>query len=138
MQCVVVTGKRQYPAVRYTGDFSSYLTELTMQPARKTFAQVAHETRVTARNNYAHRWLATGRAESQSADMLLLATGIGGVIRSSVVDGVVAAEVGAEADFFAGTRYTDKVIGQMKQGDFHAFPESVTAFQDAGALSSPA
>jgi len=67
--------------------------------------------------------------------MLLLATGIGGVIRSAAVDGVVGAEVGAEADFFAGTRYTDKVIGQMKQGDFHAFPESVTAFQDAGALS---
>ncbi|TXH06041.1 MAG: hypothetical protein E6R07_01410 [Nevskiaceae bacterium] len=40
-----------------------------------------------------------------------------------------------EKDFFAGTRYTDKVLDQMKQGDFHAFPESVKGFQDAGQLS---
>ena len=40
-----------------------------------------------------------------------------------------------EKDFFAGTKYTDKVLGQMNQGDFHAFPESVKGFQDAGQLS---
>ena len=28
-------------------------------------------------------------------------------------------------DFFAGTKYTDKVLGQMKKGDLHAFPETV-------------
>ena len=38
-------------------------------------------------------------------------------------------------DFFAGARYTDKVVGQMKQADLHAFPESVKAFQDAGQVS---
>ncbi|MGH8601617.1 MAG: RHS repeat domain-containing protein [Gammaproteobacteria bacterium] len=42
---------------------------------------------------------------------------------------------GAAKDFFAGTKYTDKVLGQMKQGDFHAFPESVKGFQEAGQLS---
>jgi len=39
------------------------------------------------------------------------------------------------ADFFAGTKYTEKVIQQMKQGDFHGFPESVKAFQDAGKVT---
>ncbi|MDP3391860.1 MAG: RHS repeat-associated core domain-containing protein [Methylococcaceae bacterium] len=43
--------------------------------------------------------------------------------------------VNAAEDFFAGTKYTDKVLGQMKQGDFHAFPESVKAFQEAGKVS---
>ncbi len=42
---------------------------------------------------------------------------------------------GVAGDFFAGTKYTDKVLGQMKQGDFHAFPESVKAFQDAGQVN---
>jgi RHS repeat-associated protein len=41
----------------------------------------------------------------------------------------------AGSDFFAGTKYTDKVIGQMKAGDNHAFPESVKAFQDDGVIS---
>ncbi len=31
--------------------------------------------------------------------------------------------------FFEGTKYTNKVLKQMKQGDFHAFPESVKAFR---------
>ncbi|HEY0287615.1 MAG TPA: VENN motif pre-toxin domain-containing protein [Pseudomonas sp.] len=34
-------------------------------------------------------------------------------------------------DFFAGTKYTDKVLGQIKTGDLHGFPESVTTFQGA-------
>ncbi|HET9825992.1 MAG TPA: hypothetical protein VFP87_11690 [Chitinophagaceae bacterium] len=37
-----------------------------------------------------------------------------------------------EESFFAGTRYTDKVMGQMKLGDFHFFPESVKAFERYG------
>ena len=40
------------------------------------------------------------------------------------------------ADFFAGTRYTSKVLGQMKNSDFHAFPESVRAFQSNGVRST--
>lgn len=48
---------------------------------------------------------------------------------------VVARGAGAAEDFFAGTKYTDKVLGQVKQGDLHAFPESVKAFQDAGQVS---
>lgn len=38
-------------------------------------------------------------------------------------------------DFFAGTRYTNKVLGQIKQGDFHAFPRSVEGFQSAGKVT---
>ncbi|MNR31418.1 hypothetical protein D3C85_1489270 [compost metagenome] len=38
-------------------------------------------------------------------------------------------------DFFAGTKYTDKVLGQIKTGDLHGFPESVTMFQGAGQVT---
>lgn len=37
--------------------------------------------------------------------------------------------------FFDNTRYTDKVIGQMKSGDFHSFPKSVEAFELNGTVS---
>jgi len=57
---------------------------------------------------------------------------VGGSVRGGMA--ILNALVNAE-DFFAGTKYTDKVLGQMKQGDFHAFPESVAAFQDAGQVS---
>ncbi len=40
-----------------------------------------------------------------------------------------------EEDFFGGTKYTDKVLRQMRQGDYHGFPESVTGFQGAGKIS---
>jgi filamentous hemagglutinin len=39
-------------------------------------------------------------------------------------------------DFFQGSAYTEKVLGQMKQGDYHSFPESVRALQDAGVRLS--
>ncbi|MDO5615800.1 MAG: hypothetical protein Q4G16_06395 [Cruoricaptor ignavus] len=37
--------------------------------------------------------------------------------------------------FFEGTKYTNKVLGQMKKGDFHGFPESVKAFEASGIRS---
>lgn len=40
----------------------------------------------------------------------------------------------ASEDFFAGTSYSQKVVGQMASGDLHAFPESVKAFQGAGSI----
>ena len=39
-------------------------------------------------------------------------------------------------DFFAGTKYTDKVVKQMAKGDHHSFPESVGAFQSSGKVTS--
>ena len=42
--------------------------------------------------------------------------------------------VKAVSDFFKGTRYTDKVLAQMKKGDLHSFPESVKAFQESGQV----
>jgi RHS repeat-associated protein len=40
------------------------------------------------------------------------------------------------ASFFEGTRYTDKVLQQMRAGarEFHSFPEAVTAFENAGSI----
>ncbi|MBV8619168.1 MAG: Ig-like domain repeat protein [Curvibacter sp.] len=62
---------------------------------------------------------------------------LGGEVLGAGLGGGFAAKTAAtvEKEFFAGTKYTDKVLGQMKQGDFHAFPESVKGFQDAGQLS---
>lgn len=43
---------------------------------------------------------------------------------------------GAARSFFEGTRYTPKVLQQMRggPGEFHSFPESVTAFESAGTV----
>jgi hypothetical protein len=43
---------------------------------------------------------------------------------------------GAARSFFDGTRYTPKVLQQMRGGvgEFHLFPESVTAFESAGTV----
>ncbi len=42
----------------------------------------------------------------------------------------------AKKSFFEGTRYTQKVLQQMKKGagEFHSFPESAAAFEKAGAV----
>ena len=46
--------------------------------------------------------------------------------------GVAAAQ---RADFFTGTKYTDKVLNQIRRGDLHAIPESVAAFQGSGQVT---
>ncbi len=38
--------------------------------------------------------------------------------------------------FFDGTKYSAKVLGQMKKGDFHGFPESVIAFERDGFITT--
>jgi len=43
---------------------------------------------------------------------------------------------GSNADFFEGTKYSQKVLDQMKLGDFHGFPESVRAFQHDGYVTT--
>ena len=47
-----------------------------------------------------------------------------------------AAESGAAKSFFEGTRYTPKVLKQMEggAGEFHSFPRSVEAFENAGSV----
>ena len=47
----------------------------------------------------------------------------------------VAAE-SESASFFEGTSYTTKVLKQMEGGvgEFHSFPESVTAFENTGTV----
>ena len=68
---------------------------------------------------------------------LALIPGVPGVAGLGINASREAAEQAAKKsdDFFEGTKYTDKVKGQMKQGDFHSFPESVTGFQDAGKIT---
>ena len=43
-----------------------------------------------------------------------------------------------EASFFDGASYTSKVLQQIEGGvgEFHSFPEAVTAFEDSGTVSS--
>jgi len=67
-------------------------------------------------------------------DKVGIAIGVAGATPLGKLGGSLA-KATKIGDFFAGTKYTDKVLGQMKQGDFHAFPESVKGFQDAGQLS---
>jgi filamentous hemagglutinin len=68
-----------------------------------------------------------------AAAVVGLAGPLGDVAAKGIKGAANALDAGA--DFFEGTRYTDKVVGQMKQGDLHDFPESVGAFQDAGKVS---
>jgi len=65
-----------------------------------------------------------------------IGAGAAGVTGTAGVAGLAGREAGVARDFFAGAKYTDKVLGQMKQGDYHAFPESVKAFQAAGQVTS--
>jgi len=51
------------------------------------------------------------------------------------VSSLRSALASATQDFFAGTRYSDKVLGQMKKGDLHSFPEEVKLFQGAGKVT---
>ena len=47
-----------------------------------------------------------------------------------------AGGAGTGRGFFEGTRYTQKVLQQMRGGvgEFHSFPQSVTAFESAGTV----
>jgi hypothetical protein len=44
----------------------------------------------------------------------------------------------SKQDFFEETSYSEKVLGQMEQGagEYHSFPESVKAFQNAGNVKT--
>lgn len=50
--------------------------------------------------------------------------------------GFVAPNGAGAKSFFEGSRYTPKVLKQMEGGvgEFHSFPESVTAFENAGKV----
>ena len=41
-----------------------------------------------------------------------------------------------ESSFFEGTKYSDKVLSQMKKGDFHSFPEDVKTFEGNGVITT--
>jgi len=54
---------------------------------------------------------------------------------AALAEGAAKGKSSVTDDFFAGTKYTDKVLGQIKTGDLHGFPESVTTFQGAGQVT---
>ncbi|WP_208609892.1 hypothetical protein [Desulfofustis glycolicus] len=81
-----------------------------------------------------------GNVGSAIVDVVGVVADIAAAIAPGIPGGVglgIKASRGAKKanDFFEGTSYTGKVRRQMKQGDFHAFPESVKAFQNQGKLS---
>ncbi|MGI9279051.1 MAG: hypothetical protein ACR2PX_05390, partial [Endozoicomonas sp.] len=82
---------------------------------------------------------ATGRVISESWNNLdqNLRDELSGLLKIVAVTpvGTSVKKLCSTADFFKGTRYTDKVKLQMTQGDFHAFPDSVEAFQDTGVIT---
>jgi RHS repeat-associated protein len=64
---------------------------------------------------------------------------IGGVAYGGlmlVAGGLAAAAEGGGTSFFEGTSYTEKVVEQMSRGagEFHSFPEAVTAFETSGTV----
>lgn len=66
---------------------------------------------------------------------------VGGILTVTGGRGLVGAAraaATAENGFFQGTRYSQKVLEQMRRGpgEFHSFPESVTAFESAGTVRS--
>ena len=70
-----------------------------------------------------------------SAVLALSGIGAAGPIELEAV-AAARAGVAAENGFFQGSRYTQKVLEQMKNGadKFHSFPESVGAFERAGTV----
>ncbi len=62
----------------------------------------------------------------------------GEVLAAEVEADAVALGQRAEGSFFEATEYTEKVLEQMTggPGEFHSFPESVAAFEDAGTIST--
>lgn len=66
-------------------------------------------------------------------------TGEGAAAASETATGEASSLVEANGQgFFSGSRYSSKVVEQMGKGagEYHSFPESVTAFEENGSVSS--
>ncbi|WP_368566251.1 RHS repeat domain-containing protein [Pseudoxanthomonas sp. UTMC 1351] len=73
--------------------------------------------------------------DPSATKVMAAAIGLFGPVGDGIGKGLKHAdEMETAADFFAGTRYSEKVLGQMKAGDLHSFPESVKGFKDSGAV----
>jgi len=59
-----------------------------------------------------------------------------GLIGAAGIASRAAKEVNAASKFFEGTRYSERVLGQMKSGDFHGFPRMVENNAASGSLST--
>lgn len=64
----------------------------------------------------------------------MLAGSMGFTVRAA--GGVLAARAVAGQNPLAGTRYTQKVQAQMRQGDYHGFPREVDNFAGQGRVST--
>lgn len=100
------------------------------------------ETADLDRWNASTSWLdRTAGRQLDLKEKAYLLSELGGAAAMALLGGRGSVGAGAKGtssvadDFFAGTKYTDKVLGQIKTGDLHAFPESVKAFQGAGQVT---
>ncbi|WP_338852129.1 two-partner secretion system putative hemagglutinin TpsA2 [Pseudomonas aeruginosa] len=100
------------------------------------------ETADLDRWNASTSWLdRTAGRQLDPKEKAYLLSELGGAAAMALLGGRGSVGAGAKGtssvadDFFAGTKYTDKVLGQIKTGDLHAFPESVKAFQGAGQVT---
>jgi hypothetical protein len=96
--------------------------------------------------NYGHSWDMNSSGMSDATAEVQFAIGVPGMVRGLTELGAAAVGKGlsslgrgaatAETSFFEGTSYTPKVLNQMRggAGEFHSFPESVTAFESAGTV----
>lgn len=62
--------------------------------------------------------------------------GLGGKAVSLSMKSAQLARQAEAVSFFKNTVYSDKVLSQMKLGDYHAFPEIVRNFADQGSVKS--
>jgi hypothetical protein len=76
-----------------------------------------------------------GNCDNWGTNLGALGADIAGAAIPFATGGGAAVRAASHADdFFDGTKYTEKVLEQMKRGDYHGFPESVTGFADAGKV----
>jgi hypothetical protein len=79
-------------------------------------------------------------AVGQSTPATMQQAGKIGVPVTPLISAAAGAKSGAQSvtakNFFDGTQYSPKVLGQAASGDYHAFPQSVDAFSGEGTVKS--
>ena len=106
-------------------------------PTQGTCAAFPHEAGQCASGNFLGS--RTSQFQILKYGLGAPALGVGGGFFIAPGGTLLAAEgVEGASSFFEGTQYTSKVLQQMEGGvgEFHSFPESVTAFEDSGSVST--
>jgi hypothetical protein len=147
---IQAAGAGETPSAPYPGDFlSSVLSSLSGlpegDPALESLELSLNEGALASYRPSIDFVEGIGTALSADASTGARIWGGTGALLSIIpifsIEGTVASEgletaTTAERSFFEGTQYTQKVLTQMKGGvgEFHSFPESVTAFEKSGSV----